>query len=71
MGVKYDENTKLWTNSDNGQLNIVDVSNSLWIWEKLLEHGPKIAQVVSYYLIGFIAFTYFFILKKNIIIADQ
>lgn len=47
MGAKYDENAKLWINSDNKQLNIVDVSNSEWILKKLLEHGPKIAQVSS------------------------
>lgn len=45
MGTKYDEKTKLWINSDNKQFNIVDVSNSQWIWQKLLEHGPKVAQV--------------------------
>lgn len=46
MGIKYDENTKLWTNPDNKQLNIVNVSNSDWIWVKLKEHGSKIAQVL-------------------------
>lgn len=72
MGVKYDENAKLWINSDNKQLNIVDVSSSDWIWKKLLEHGPKIAQV------AYIAFNRFHIIifnssneKTNTIIADQ
>lgn len=54
MGTKYDENTKLWINSDDRQSNIVDIKNSQWIWKKLSEHGPKVAQVMDNIFIVFL-----------------
>lgn len=47
MSTKYDKNTKLWTNSDIQPLSELRETKGQWIWNHLLMHGPKIAQVFS------------------------
>lgn len=46
MCTNYDEKLKLWANVDEPPVNeTIDVSNNQWIWDFLLKHGPKVAQV--------------------------
>lgn len=47
MSTKYDKNTKLWTNSGVQPLSELRETKGQWIWNHLLMHGPKIAQVFS------------------------
>lgn len=45
MSIKYDKENKLWSNSKRIPLHQLETSMGQWIWDSLLLHGPKIAQV--------------------------
>lgn len=47
MAIKYDKENKLWTNFERIPLNQLETSLGQWIWDSLLLHGPKIAQVIK------------------------
>lgn len=45
MPTKYDQTTKLWTNSDDQPLRELRETKGHWLWSYLLKHSSKIAQV--------------------------
>lgn len=45
MSIKYDKENKLWSNSMRIPMNELETSLGQWIWDSMLLHGPKIAQV--------------------------